>query len=79
MKQDTVVMLNKIRDRAHDESRELWPDADPWAYAFGSLKAMIEITLDKFPDAKAFFIDQFSVKRSSVLSTAKPETKTEQQ
>lgn len=62
MQHDTAKMLQDIRIQAQTECRE------SWAYAFGRVSEMIGITLDKFPDAKAFFVEQFSVK---------PETQTE--
>ena len=67
MQQDTSIMIDRIIDDRKQRSKDQWPDLDPYPFVTGVLSEMIGMTLDKFPEAKAFFIDQFSVK---------PETKT---
>jgi hypothetical protein len=62
MKQDTSIMIDRIIDDRKQRSRDQWPDLDPYPFVTGVLSEMIGMTLDKFPDARAFFIDQFSVK-----------------
>lgn len=62
MQQDTSIMINRIIDDRKQRSREEWPSLDPYPFVTGALSEMLGMTLDKFPEAKAFFVDQFSVK-----------------
>lgn len=62
MKQDTASIIDAIIEDRKQRSRDQWPDCDPYPFVTGVLSEMLGMTLDKFPDAKAFFVDQFSVK-----------------
>lgn len=62
MQQDTASIIDAIIDDRKQRSQDQWPDLDPYPFVTGVLSEMIGMTLDKFPDARAFFVDQFSVK-----------------
>lgn len=62
MQKDTASIIDAIIDDRKKRSKELWPDSDSAPFALGCLSEMIGMTLDKFPEARAFFIEQFSVK-----------------
>lgn len=62
-------MINRIIDDRKQRSREEWPSLDPYPFVTGALSEMLGMTLDKFPEARAFFVDQFSVKQDESLTS----------